>query len=206
MDFLCCVLGWIRGASLKDRLSTTNSVSIISKLETAVVQIRKAGLAAIGVVYRRRIRQSVSGYEPFENSQGQQLFREVPNSQSIAALRSPDRKTPKRFTWTARAVRFLLCKRRGRQIKPKNLEKPIKRPRRIRLKFGTASFGITKPVECQAGESCHPDNFWLTLLCVWQVLAWPFVRPRRDLFQNGSVTVWLYKWLSVCPGFLLFFQ
>jgi hypothetical protein len=151
MDFLCCVLGWIRGARLKDRLSTTNSVSIISKLETAVVQIRKAGLAAIGVD------------EPFENSQGQQLFREVPNSQSIAALRSSDRKTPKRFTWTPRAVRFLLCKRRGRQIKPKNLEKPIKRPRRIRLKFGTASFGITKPVECQAGESCHPDNFWLTL-------------------------------------------
>ena len=32
MDFLWCVLGWIRGASQKDRLFTTNSLPIISKL------------------------------------------------------------------------------------------------------------------------------------------------------------------------------
>src|SRR6266850_6602080 len=42
-------------------------------------------------------------------------------------LRSPDRKTPKKFALTPRAVKFLLCKRKDQEIRPKSLRKTIKR-------------------------------------------------------------------------------
>ena len=36
-------------------------------------------------------------------------------------------KTPKRFASTPRALRFLLCKRKDQEIRPKSLRKTIKR-------------------------------------------------------------------------------
>src|ERR1700688_2305715 len=42
-------------------------------------------------------------------------------------LRSPDRKTRKKFASTPRAVKFLLCKRKDQEIRPKSLRKTIKR-------------------------------------------------------------------------------
>ena len=42
-------------------------------------------------------------------------------------LRSPDRKTQKKFVLTPRAVKFLLCKQKDQKIRPKSLQKPIKR-------------------------------------------------------------------------------
>src|ERR1700736_1974485 len=38
-----------------------------------------------------------------------------------------ERKTPKKFASTPRAVKFLLCKRKDQKIRPKSLQKPIKR-------------------------------------------------------------------------------
>src|ERR1700675_4653329 len=42
-------------------------------------------------------------------------------------IAKPGRKTPKKFASTPRAVKFLLCKRKDQEIRPKSLRKTIKR-------------------------------------------------------------------------------
>src|SRR5260370_33906693 len=80
--------------------------------------------------------------------------RHDPRSRHAAILfilRSPDRKTPKKFALTPRAVKFLLCKRKDQKIRPKSLQKPIKR-----LASGEG-FIPEDPYRILARERSHED-------------------------------------------------
>ena len=104
-------------------------------------------------------------------------------------LRSPDRKTLKKFALTPRAVKFLLYKRKDQKIRPKNLQRPIERlasgPEAFNLwmtksRIVIAEYQPENAVMRRRGKQLQPMGCLCKVSYVWQC-PWDSEMARGDV-------------------------